>query len=157
MIDGFLGVEFGFNEQMAGILWAVIFIISSFASQLSPHLRKYFNDNQSLVIVGSLIGISLVVSPYLGLLLGGFSLLLRSSFQVIFTNLASISINKNTESKDRATTLSTFNMLKNIPYVLFAFLIGSLADKYSAKIIAFWLGIILIILLLFQIIKKKRA
>ena len=156
MINGFLGVEFGFNEQMAGILWAVIYVLSSFASQLTPRLLKYFDENKSLLIIGVLTGISFIVSPYLGLLFGGFSLLMRSSFQVVFINLASISINKNTESKYRATTLSTFNMLKNTPYVLFAFFIGSLADKYSARWIAFWLGIILLGLLLFQIIRRKR-
>lgn len=157
MLNGFLGVEFGFNEQMAGILWAAIYLLSSFASQVTPKLLKTFDENKSLIIVGGLMGISFIFSPFLGLFVGGISLLFRSSLQVTFSNLTSIVINKNTQSKYRATTLSTFNMLKNIPYVLSAFFIGSLADKYSAKIIAFWLGIILFGLLLFQIIRKKKS
>src|SRR3989338_3417016 len=148
MLNAFLGVEFGFNEQLAGIFWSSIYIISSLSSQMTPRFLKYFAENKSLIIVGGLLAISFMVSPYLGLLLGGISLLARSSLQAIFINLASVFINKNTESKFRATTLSTFNMLKNIPYVLFAFFIGSLADKYSARWIAFWLGIILFGLLL---------
>src|SRR3990167_7067795 len=156
MLNGFLGVEFGFNEQMAGILWAVIYLLSSLSSQLTPKLLNYLNENKSLIIVGGLMGISFIISPYIGLLLGGTSLLFRSSLQVMFSNLSSIVINKNTESKYRATTLSTFNMLKNIPYVLTAFFIGSLADKFSAKIIAFWLGIILFGLLFFQIRRREK-
>ena len=156
MLNGFLGVEFGFNEQMAGILWAVIYLLSSLASQLTPKLSNYLNENKSLIVIGGLMGISFIISPYIGLFVGGISLLFRSSLQVTFSNLTSIVINKNTQSKYRATTLSTFNMLKNVPYVLTAFFIGSLADKFSAKIIAFWLGIILFLLLFFQIRIRKK-
>lgn len=156
MLNGFLAVEFGFNEQLAGVFWSTVYVISSIISQLTPGFVKYFDENKSILISGIMIGITFVISPYLGLFLGGISLLVRSSFQVTFFNLASILINKNTESKYRATTLSTFNMLKNIPYVLFAFLIGSMADKYSAKVIAFWLGIVLFSLLFFQIKQRRQ-
>ena len=155
MINGFLGVEFGFNEQLAGIFWSVVYILSSFSSQLTSGLVNYFKEKRSLLITGSLLGITFIISPKIGLVLGGMSLLLRSSLQVIFSNLTSIFINKNTESRYRATTLSTFNMLKNIPYVMLAFFVGSLADKYSAKIIAFWLGIILFGLLIVLSIRKR--
>lgn len=155
MLNGFLGVEFGFNEQMAGILWAVIYFLSSLISQITPRLIKYFKENRSLILLGILLGFSFVASPYLGLIMGGFSLLFRSSLQVLFNNFSSIVINKNTEAKYRATTLSTFTMLKNLPYVLSAFFIGSLADIYSAKIISFWLGIILFGFLLIQLMRRK--
>lgn len=144
MLNSFLGVEFGFNEKQIGILWALIYIVSALASQLTPYVVKSFKVNRSLFIVGVLIAVSFIISPVLGILLGGLTLLIRNSLQTIFDNLTTITINTNTESKYRAVTLSTYNMIKNIPYVLSAYFIGSLADTYSAKIITSWLGIILL-------------
>jgi len=150
MLNSFLGVEFGFKEESIGIVWAVIYVFSAFASQATPLLKRVFGEKTALIFSGAIIAITLLVSPLLGLVFGGLSLLLRSSFQSIYSGLSSITINNNTESKYRATTLSTFNMIKNIPYVLCAYFVGSLSDNYSAKNSAFFLGALLIIFLIFQ-------
>lgn len=157
MLNGFLSLEFGINEKITGTVWAIIYIVSALASQAIPFFKKYLNEKTALIFTGGIIALSLIVSPLLGLVLGGISLIVRSSFQSVYTGLTSIMINNHTESKYRATTLSTFNMIKNIPYVLSAFFIGSLADKYSAKNIAFGLGILLIFFLTFQMIKIKKG
>ena len=156
MVDGFLGFEFGFNEIQMGILWSVIYVICAIASQLTPFIRKTFKGNRSIIVVGLLMAVTFIVSPFIGLIVGGLTLALRSSLHSIFGNLYSIAINNNTESKYRATTLSTFNMMKNTPYVLTAYFIGSLSDKLSAKTIALYLGIALIIFILVQTIPFKR-
>ncbi len=155
-LDSFLGVEFGFNPVQLGILWSVMYILSAVASQLTPLINKVFKGNLLIIFIGVLMAITFVVSPVAGLALGGLSLALRLSLQAIFWNLASITVNNNTESKFRATTLSTFNMIINVPYVLTAFFIGSLADKFSAKNIALYLGVILIAFILFQLIPSKK-
>jgi len=157
MLDSFLGFEFGFNEIELGILWSVIFVISALASQLTPWLRKIFKENGSIIFTGVGMAITLLISPILGLVLGGISLALRSSLQGIFGNLASITINQNTESRFRATTLSTFNMIKNIPYVLSAYFIGSISDKLSAKTTAMYLGALLLAFIIVQLIFTRRG
>jgi len=156
MIDSFLGFEFGFNEVQLGILWSGIFVVSALASQLTPSVKKTLKGNQPIIAVGIFMAITFAVSPVAGLIIGGMSLALRSSLQAIFGNLASITINNNTESKFRATTLSTFNMIKNVPYVLTAYFIGSLSDKLSAKTISLYLGVISIVFILIQIISSKK-
>ncbi len=156
MLDYFLGFEFGFNEIEFGILWSIIFIISAMASQLTPLLRKIFKENGAIILTGIIMAITFLISPFIGLIFGGISLALRSSLQGIFGNLASITINNNTESKFRATTLSTFNMIKNIPYILSAYFIGSISDKLSAKTTAFYLGILLIFFIFLQLIFSKK-
>jgi MFS family permease len=156
MLDGFLGFEFGFNEIQMGILWSVIYVVCAVASQLTPLIRRIFKGNLSIIIVGVFMAITFIVSPFVGLIAGGLTLALRSSLHSIFGNLYSIVINNNTESKYRATTLSTFNMIENIPYVLTAFFIGSLSDKLSAKTIALYLGILLIVLIFTQIIFSRK-
>jgi hypothetical protein len=99
--------------------------------------------------------VSYVVSPYVGLVVGGLSLIIRSSTQSIFGNLASVEINNNTESKYRSTTISTFNMIKNLPYILTAYFIGSISDILSAKQTSFYLGLILIVFLVIVYLVKR--
>lgn len=156
MLNGFLAVEYGFTEQQQGILWSAIFLVSAFASQLTPVIKDKFKGNWSTIFVGVVICISFLISPYVGLVAGGISLALRSSFEAIFNNLASILINNNTESRYRATTISTFNMIKNIPYVLAAYFVGSISDHFSARNTALYLGIILAVIILLQLFSQKR-
>lgn len=155
MLYSFLGVEFGLKAESIGVAWAIIFLISAMAVQTTPIIRKSLGDKKAVILTGGVISLTLIISPILGLTLGVVSILFSSTFLAILTNLTSIIINKNTESKYRATTLSTFNMIKNIPYVLTAYFIGSLSDSISAKNSAFVLGIILIFFLIFQKFKIK--
>lgn len=157
MLNSFLGVEFGYNASELGILFAVIYLAAALASQVTPYLKQKFGNNLSLLFIGVSIAVSFIASPFLGIVIGGVSLLLRSSLQSLFDNLSTIIISNNTDSRYRVTTLSTFNMFKNIPYILTAFAIGSLADLYSAKITALALGVILLILILLQASKIKKA
>ena len=150
MLDSFLAYEFGFTEIQLGILTSVLFLVSAGASQLTPRLRKKITGGTLIFVLGVGIAATFLISPVVGLAVGGISLFIRASLQSIFDNVTSVIINNNTESKYRATTLSTFNMIKNIPYVLSAYIIGSLADTYSARNLAFGLGVVLLVFLVVQ-------
>lgn len=150
MLDSFLGFEFGFTPEQLGILWSIIFLVSAFASRMTPFIRNYSSDNLAIFVTGMVIALSLIVSPIVGLAAGGIFLMIRVSLEGVFGNLMSIVVNTNTQSQYRATTLSTFNMIKNIPYVAFAYLIGSLSDTISARNTAFAMGGILLTLLFVQ-------
>lgn len=157
MLDSFLGVEFGFSEEQMGILWSVIFVFSAAASLLTPNLVKKFGNVLTTFWLGAVMAATMFISPYVGLIVGGITLLLRSALEGIFSNLSSISINQNTKSEYRATTLSTFNMIKNIPYVLSAYLLGSVSDTFSAKTTSFYMGLGLLIFLAIQAFFHKKA
>lgn len=157
MLSSFLGVEFGFTASEIGIFWAVIYLVSAAFSQTTPFFRKIFGRRYALVFTGGIIALTLVLSPAAGFALGAFTILVRSSFQTVFNNLTSVSINEHTESKYRATTLSTFNTIKNIPYVLTAYLAGSLAQTISAKYTALVLGMLLLVFLLIQMLTGKKS
>lgn len=156
MVDSFLSFEFGYSDKQMGILWSVIFIFSAFASQFTSYIKKTFGINKSIVIVGLATALTYLVSPYSGLILGGLTLVLRSSFQGVFGNLTSIEINNSADSKYRSTTLSTFNMIKNMPYVLTAYFIGGISDTISAKTVSFYLGLALIFLLGISFVRRNR-
>ena len=54
MLDSFLGIEFGFKETQMGIVWAIIFVLSSLASQISPKLKNLFKNFNPIYVVGIL-------------------------------------------------------------------------------------------------------
>lgn len=157
MLSSFLAVEFEFTPVQLGFFWALLSILSGVLSQFTPYLIKIFAEKMLLIISGIIIAVTFIISPIAGLILGGTSIIIRALLHVIFLNTGSIIINENVESKYRATSISTYNMLRNIPYALSAYFIGNLANSYSAKTTAFYLGIILIVLLVFQIIIGKRT
>lgn len=150
MFDGFLGVEFGFLEQQLGLLFSVIYLVAAATSRLTPVLIKRLGHNRSIFLAGIFSSLTFLVSPLLGIVTGGTILILRNVLFTQLNNLSSIAINDATESKFRATTISTFNMMKNIPYALFAFVLGSLADQLSARNLTMILGIVLIVMMIFQ-------
>jgi MFS family permease len=156
MLNSFLGVEFGFTATQLGILWAIIYVFSGIASQFSSNISHTFKGNKGAILIGCVYAITLVISPVVGLVFGALSLLVRTSVQAIFMNISSVIINNNTESRYRATTLSTFNMFTNIPYMLTAYGVGVLADMYSAKIVGFGLGVVIVILLMLHTMSKKK-
>lgn len=157
MLNSFLGIEFGLKAESIGIVWAIIFLVSATATQLTLFIRHSLGNKKALFFTGGVIALTLIVSPLLGLVAGILSIFVSSTFLSINNNLTSIIINNQTESKFRATTLSTFNLFKNIPYVLSAYLIGSLSDTISAKNSALVLGLILTSLLLLQYIKLNST
>lgn len=150
MLNDVLFVEYGFNAKQLGLLAAISSLVGAVASQITPILTKRLTRIKVAIFVGFLISVSFVFSPFVGMLIGGVFVIFRYSLQVMYDNLTSIIVNKNTESKYRATTLSTYNMIKSIPYVLTAYFIGSLMDVWSAKYFAFILGVLLLCLIVVQ-------
>lgn len=150
ILSDVLAVEFGFNPGQLGILWSILAIVAAISSQITPKLDKKFRLSNLYITIGFCIAASLFISPFIGLIIGGLSIVVRASFQVIFENLTSIIINNNTESKYRATTLSTFNLIKSLPYVAVAYFMGYIMNIISAKVFASGLGVLLSIFLIIQ-------
>jgi hypothetical protein len=158
MMEAFLLVEFGYQAQAMGVLYSIIYVLSASSSQLGPWLKKKLGINFGTILIGFVVALSLILSPFIGLILGGALVLLRYNLAPIFNNLASEKINQETESKYRATTISTFNMLKNLPYVLSAALIGHLMDIVSARTFAMYFGLLLTALVLgVKLINKNET
>lgn len=148
MLESILSIEFGFTERTIGPFFAVLFLIAAAASQLTPYIRKFLGERKAIIIISLLIAITYLLSPYVGLVVGAIVLTMRESLARNFQNITNVYINSKTESKNRATVLSSYNMLKNLPYVFSAFWLGKLMDIYSARIFSFWLGVIIVIIVI---------
>ena len=143
-------IEFGFHEQQLGIFYAVLFLVSAGAVQFTPMIKRRFGTMRSIDIIGFIFVLTLIISPKLGLILGGITTLIRMSFSQILKTITSDALNQGIESKYRATSLSTFGMLTSLPYVLTAVFIGQMMDILTARVFAFYFGLALLIVLIVQ-------
>lgn len=144
ILDDTLMIEFGFKAQQLGWLYALSFLLAAAAVQTSPWIKKKFGVLKSIDLIGYFFVITLIVSPKLGLILGGAVILARSSFSQVLTNIGSDALNQGVESRYRATSLSTYSMLTKLPYVLTAVLIGQMMDLLTAKVFAVYFGLALL-------------
>jgi MFS family permease len=150
-LNDFLAIDFGFLPTQLGIFSAIVYLVAAFGSHLTPYLTRPFGHIKSVIVITAIFAITCLISPYIGIIVGAGTILLRVSLMTVFENITSALINQVADSKYRATTISTFNMLANIPYVLTAYLIGSMIDTIGSVWFTFYLGISLIFLVLLQL------
>jgi MFS family permease len=157
VLNDALAIGFGFSPEQLGIFASILYLSTAVLSRLSDKFIKMFGGVKTNILIGTIIAISLIVSPTVGVALGGLTIFIRVVVSKIFSNITSEVINANTKSKYRATTISTFSMLQNLPYVVLAFVIGTMIDKLSPQIFAFWLGIVMMVVVGFQLVKFRPA
>jgi len=147
LLDDLLAVEFGYSPMGISILFAIACLVAGFASIYVPRIR--FGINQRTLLIGSMVimGFLLILSPIVGMTIFGLILFLRVIMEVVYENASSVIINKNTESRVRATTLSSLSLLRSLPYAIGGTFAGVLVDMAGgARTFSVWYGIALILL-----------
>ena len=147
--------EYGIAPSMVGILFGVGYLLSAVASHYYPKFKAMLGSQNLLVLSVIALLASFLFAKYAGVVIGALLIVLRIASSTTFRNSRSITFNLVFSSKNRATALSTLNLLSNLPYVLLAYFIGDSIDKTSPNTFAFYLGIsLLAILLLIELGKR---
>jgi len=146
-LNDILGVEFGFSEQQWGVVSAVIFIVAAAVSGMTGVVSKWLGRGRMLAVGVTVTALSLVITPIASMAMGGVLYLIRYPMMTLVGNITSVMVNEETESKHRATTLSTFNLLAHLPYAIGAYFLGSLMQVTGAKWFAVGMGGALILVL----------
>lgn len=155
-LNDILNVNFGFNEVQLGIFASVLSLAGAGASYIAGKLSE--KVNKFALYVGSigLFAVSLLISPFVGLFVGGGTVLVRNLLAPLLDVYTSDVINKNTESRYRATTLSSFSMLTALPYALLIYPITASIDVFPARWVAFGLGVFTVFAGLLNLFVFKR-
>ena len=156
MLNDVLAASSGLTSEQLGIFFTAVYLISAFASYFFGKYSQKFQNLTIFLIVALLVAATLAISPLLGLTGIAAMVALRSFTFPLFNITTSTILNQYTESRYRATTLSTFTMIQNLPYVLSAFFIGGLIDILSVKIFSFWIGVVMILVVGFQLVKFTK-
>jgi len=144
ILDDVLAVAFGFEPAQLGLLFAVIYLAAAGASRLTPRLLLLLPQGRLVALLAILSGLSLVISPWLGMQLGGLTLILRYKVHAVWSNLASEACNRHAGAAQRATTLSLYAMARSLPYVLLAYPLGAAIDRWGARWVALAVGLLLL-------------
>lgn len=137
-------VELGFSSIQLGIFATILYLFGVLISEKTDWLMCKFSSTRLYLSTIIIYSLTLLFMPKAAFLSGAILLLTRYGAQTFFGNYESVRINAITDSKYRATTLSTFSLLKNIPYVLSATFIGILMNNYTTKLFSMYFGIILL-------------
>ena len=133
ILDDITVIAYGYTAKTIGILYAAAIFIAIPSSLLYERISQKIPPIK-LVYLGILVlTLNYLFTPRLGVTFWTTLFLLRVVYSPLRTNAISEIINKNTASKIRATTLSTYSMLRILPFVLLAGYIGLTTDKIGVK------------------------
>jgi len=152
-----LAVDLGFKSQQLGFLFTAFYFSSALFSRFTPKLAQKLGNSQAFLITNLLMAIIFMTAPAMNLISGAILILLWAGLNAISTNIDSSVVNHHTQSKYRATTISTLMMLKRVPYIVFAYFIGNLIDQFSVRNITFVFGIALLLITLISYPKKTES
>lgn len=141
-LDPNLALSFGLNEVQLGWFYAVAPIITAIGAHFYPQIKKMLGSNTLIFSIWIFFFLSILIAPILTAITGISLMLLRNIFYGMPGTISSEIINNDISSKNRATTLSTFNFIEKIPYIAIAFFIGFATDLFGAKHASFLIGII---------------
>lgn len=146
IVDTAYAIELGYNEVQLGILFGFLPLIGAIAAEIYPKFVDRLGKSILMVIVSLLFLGSLLIAPVIGFLLGTSMIALRTFLEPIMKIMSSNEINRNVDSKYRATTISVFQMIKQLPYIVVAYFLGSSIDTLGATNVVFGLGIVFTII-----------
>lgn len=132
--------EYGLKPEIVGWVFGAGYIISALASHHYPALRKLLGEMRLVWMAAGVMIASFLMAKYVGVWVGVGLIIMRIASSTTFRNSRSVIINREITSKNRATTLSTLNLLVMLPYALLANLIGSYIDQTSPNQLAWVLG-----------------
>jgi MFS family permease len=155
MLDSFLGFEFGLNSQMLGILFSIISLIGALFSYLSGRIGKDRDLFWLILILTGFSTLTYLLSPIAGIILGSILLISRSAIMAMHNNYQSTLLNHHISSKYRATTLSSFNLIKTLPYALSAPFLGIYMQQVTARNFAFYIALVMVVIVTVQSFLKK--
>ncbi len=144
-------MELGLNSVQLGIYASVLFMVGVIFSENTERILKMVRSQQLYILLIGIYLTTLVLMPVVGLVFGIAMLFIRYAVQTVYDNYTSVSLNASIESRYRATTLSTYSLMRNIPYVIFATGIGVMMNLLTAKVFSMYFGFLLIgVLLLYS-------
>ena len=138
--------EYGMDARGTGWIFAIGCLLSVVAARYYPKLRAKLGEKRLVVVSSLMMLASFLLARWVGLGMGIGLILLRIASSSTFRNTRSIIVNKWITSRNRATALSSLSLLTQAPYVLAAPLLGLVIDKSSPNMFAWYLGLIVVIL-----------
>lgn len=143
--------EYGMDARGTGWLFGIGCLFSVVAARFYPRLREWVGEKRLVVVTATMMLASFLIARYVGVGIGVGLILMRIASSSTFRNTRSVIVNKWISSKNRATALSSLNLLTQTPYIFLSPLFGMMIDKSSPNQFAWMLGVgIMVALVIIQ-------
>lgn len=156
VLDTSLALNFGFSEKQLGVIYSIVPLITALGVHMYPRFKEKVSRNTLWAFIFFSFVLSVVISPVVGMVIGGMLIFYRNIFYSVINVMSSDTVNKSVESRYRATTLSTFTMLRKVPYVVVAFAIGRYIDSTSSFTVGLYVGLLFLALGILLIVYQKK-
>jgi MFS family permease len=147
------GAYFGFSGETFGYVLALILIPTLLVSYNYNRIALILKDKTSLFFTGLYMLGFLIVYFTNNILLGAVSFLSIYIAQEITKPFIISLINKNTDSKHRATAISTVSLFSEFPYMIVVIFFGSLIQIQT---INYFYAFLTIVLLLYTLLHSSQ-
>jgi MFS family permease len=152
LLDDAAVVAFGYGAVGIGVLYSIATLITIPFSLLYERVSKRFASFTLLVGAIGVLVLNYILTPWIGISIWTGLFLIRVMYSPIKEGAVAELINTRTPSNIRATTISTYELIRKLPYLFLAGFIGSLMDAYGVKWLAFYLAFLLALLSLPQVL-----
>ncbi len=163
MLVDLLLVATGGTAMQISMALVLAILANVFIVRLSPWLKSKIGNLRVFVFMAFLYALLMLLVLKVNFLMAVILMIFWAIIYSLSLVIQSDILNKYISSKHRATSLSTFNLLINLPYVFMASMFGWLADLYSVQKVIAILGVVLLIGLVINVVnfligrKKGKA
>lgn len=147
ILDDVAVVDWGYSATGISILYTLVIFLSIPSSFLYDRISKKIKP--STLVMGGVIILVLnyLLSPLINTLIWTFLFLLRVVYSPLKKAAITDMINCKVTSNIRATTLSTYELLIRVPFVVFGVMIGSTMKEVGVRQFSSYFSILLLSLL----------
>lgn len=144
-----LATSFGFYSESQGIITAIMAVVCAVVIRFIPYFRKKISDLAGLILLLVLMAVGFIGAYFPIGYWGVLVLIVITLGGSVASPWISAIINKDIESKYRATTLSTMAFIAKIPYVLLAVIAGNLIQQGNLRYFNLGIGLVLVVCIIF--------
>jgi MFS family permease len=140
-----MAISFGFLAKEQSIAYAIMGIVCAMATGFFPYLRRLVSDTTGIISLAIVLALAYIVA---GFALGWYGIVVMITIALVgqFSVMwASVIVNREIPSEDRATTLSTLAFMSKIPNVVLCAWMAHLIDL--GKLAQFNRGIAVVLVL----------
>ena len=133
IIDDITVIDYGYTAKAIGVLYAAAVVIAIPSSLLYERISRKVEPVKIFYLGIIVLGLHYIFTPWIGVTMWTFLFLMRVLYSPLRNNALSEILNSSTDSRIRATTLSTYSMMRTIPFVLLAGYIGTVSERIGIR------------------------
>lgn len=149
-------IHFGYNSIGIGLLYATLALGAVPFSLMYDKLSKKYSSYALISFAIFVLVLHYIFTPWIGTVMWTAFFALRVFFSPIRESAISEVLNRNTPSAIRATTISTYELIKKSPFLILATPIGIWVENYGFAPVASLFSLLFLITATPQIIAYRK-